>query len=282
MSFPPPHIHPPSTTHTHTAILLHGRGSNGPEFAEELFSSSTSSGKNLPESLPHFRWVFPTSRDRWSELFQEELCAWFDAYSISDITERQEGQLDGLRESVSYVLGLIEREIEAVGGDSRKVYLGGISQGMATALWALFCARGRVKGRLGGVFGFCGWLPFTHEMERAVRELDDRSERVGREDVLRAIADYCAGRIGVGEQQHGAFSSGEELEVLMTPVLLGHGTDDEWVSVALGRQAFGVFKSVLTDVEWKEYVGAERDGHWIKEPEGIDYIVDFLQGPVKG
>jgi predicted esterase len=125
---------PPQTTHTHTAILLHGRGSNGPEFAEELFSSLTSTGNNLPDCLPSWRWVFPTARDRWAVAFEEDICAWFDAYSLTNIQERQELQVEGLRESVAHILGILETEIAQLDGDASCVYLGGISQGMATAL----------------------------------------------------------------------------------------------------------------------------------------------------
>ncbi|GAA86552.1 phospholipase/carboxylesterase family protein [Aspergillus luchuensis IFO 4308] len=164
-NFPEPHIHLPQDPHTHTAILLHGRGSNGPESAEELFSSSTSAGQNLPSHLPTWRWVFPTSKDLWNDRFQEELCAWFDAYSLDDITERRESQVPGLRESVSYVLDVLGKELELLNGKTTHVYLGGISQGMATAMWTWFCASSKVQGSLGGVLGFCGWMPFAERFE---------------------------------------------------------------------------------------------------------------------
>ncbi|GKZ86319.1 hypothetical protein AnigIFM56816_001371 [Aspergillus niger] len=256
-NFPEPHIHLLQGPHTHTAILLHGRGSNGPEFAEELFSSSTSTGQNLPSQLPTWRWVFPTAKDCWNDRFQEELCAWFDAHSLDDITERQESQIPGLQESVTYILSILEREIELLGGRTTHVYLGGISQGMATALWSWFCASCRVKGRLGEVLGFCGWLPFAERFEN------------GDLDGGRRMVEFCSSVVGV--------SVGEDMRVLHTPVLLGHGTDDPMVSVQLGRQVVGIMKRAGMEVEWMEYVGAEGDGHWIKAPEGFDAILRFLQ-----
>jgi lysophospholipase-2 len=61
-------------------------------------------------------------------------------------------------------------------------------------------------------------------------------------------------------------------------VLLGHGTDDALVSVDLGRQASRILQDVmLAPVEWSEFSGAEGDGHWIKEPEGFDLILRFLE-----
>lgn len=173
MEFPAPYIHPPHTSHTHTAIPFLGRGSDGPEFAEELFSSVISKSKNLPDALPNWRWVFPTSRDRLSTRFQEEMCSWFDAYSLSDIQECQELQVEGPRESVSYILNILnilEEEIQLLDENAGHVYLGGISQGMAAALWTLLCARGRINHRLGGVFGFCGWIPFAPDMDALIQQ----------------------------------------------------------------------------------------------------------------
>jgi lysophospholipase II len=74
--------------HTNTAILLHGRGSNGSEFAEDFLSSQKVDGKSLPSRLPGWRRVFPTSRARWSTRFEEEIYSWFDAHSLTDINER--------------------------------------------------------------------------------------------------------------------------------------------------------------------------------------------------
>ncbi|PYI15618.1 alpha/beta-hydrolase [Aspergillus violaceofuscus CBS 115571] len=275
MAFPASHIHPAQTSHTHTAILLHGRGSNGPEFADELFSSLTSQHRSLPDALPTWRWVFPTSRDRFSTRFQEEICSWFDAYSLSDIQERQDLQIEGLRESVRYILDILEQEISLLGGTASHVYLGGISQGMATALWTLFCAAGRIGQFLGGVFGFCGWIPFAHEIGQLVRQ----SAGSDRAQVQRLVARFCAKTLGLPQSFAGVESQGSSLPLLSTRFLLGHGTDDIWVPMELGRQALQVIKGLSAgEVEWIEYAGAEGGGHWIKEPEGFDVILKFLEG----
>ncbi|PYH80074.1 alpha/beta-hydrolase [Aspergillus uvarum CBS 121591] len=275
MAFPAPHIHPAQTTHTHTAILLHGRGSKGPEFADELFSSMTSQAQTLPDALPTWRWVFPTSRDRLSTRFQEEICSWFDAYSLSDIEEQQDLQIEGLRESVLYILEILEQEISLLGGNASHVYLGGISQGMATALWTLFCAGGRIELRLGGVLGFCGWIPFAHEIGELVRQSagSDVSQAQG------LVCSFCVETLGLPQSFEGVGSQGSSLPLLRTRFLLGHGTDDIWVPVELGRQALQVIKGLsVGGVDWIEYAGAEGDGHWIKEPEGLDFMLKFLGG----
>ena len=279
MQFPELHIQAPRSEHTHTAILLHGRGSDGPEFAEELFSSVTSQEQNLPESLPNFRWVFPSSGDRWSARFQEDMPSWFDAYSLEDIGAKQELQIDGLRESVLYMLELLDREIELVGGDPRHVYLGGISQGMATALWTLFCAPGRFQGPLGGFLGFCGWLPYAGQAEDLIKGFSNNpggldvpsKQRQASHVFLDVIAGPDTPRI----------NENTDLSVLSTKIFLSHGSDDDWVPVELGRQAARVLQGLNLRTECHEFTGAEGDGHWIAEPEGFDQIVTFLQKQVE-
>ncbi|BCR86681.1 alpha/beta hydrolase [Aspergillus chevalieri] len=272
MSFPEPHIHAPTTTYTHTIILLHGRGSFGPKFAEELFSSNTSNNQNLPTALPNVRWVFPTSRDRWDTKFEEEIPAWFDAYSLTDIEERQELQVEGLRESVKYVLEVLEKEIKLV-GDAGKVFLGGISMGMAVVVWVVvyYLASGTGKGKaLGGVLGLCGWCPFARQVEERLSAADAGEEGgdCGAE-FQRLVSSMLGQTIPVAGNQEGVSPAS-------IPVCLLHGIDDAFVSVELGRQAAGRLQRMGMPVEWHEYTGAENEGHWIKEPEGFDEIVKFL------
>ena len=171
-----------------------------------------------------------------------------------------------------YILSILEEDIKLLDGRSTHVYLGGISQGMATALWSWVCASERVKGRLGGVVGFCGWMPFAERVGDGNGDLDRRRRLVG----------FCEGVVwgevpGDGEGSRRASMT----RVLETPVLLGHGVDDPMVPVELGRQVVGILKRAGMEVEWVEYVGAEGDGHWIKEPEGFDALLRFLMGVVE-
>ncbi|KAJ5526923.1 hypothetical protein N7513_011082 [Penicillium frequentans] len=185
--------------------------------------------------------------------------SWFDAYSLEDIGAKQELQVDGLRESVLYMLALLDREIEKVGGDPRRVYLGGISQGMATALWTLFCTPGRFQGPLGGFLGFCGWLPYAGQAE----------------DLIKGVSNSPSGP----NIPH--INENTDLSVLSTAILLSHGSDDKWVPVKLGRQAARVLQGLDLATECYEFTGAEGDGHWIAEPEGFDQIVTFIQKQVE-
>ena len=282
MEFSAPHIHAHQDTHihTHTAILLHGRGSNGPEFAEELFSSMTSRNKNLAACLPNWRWVFPTSRDRWTTVFQEEMPAWFDAYSLTNIQDRQDLQVDGLRESVLHILEILETEIRLLDGKASHVYLGGISQGMAVALWTVFCARDRINQQLGGILGFCGWLPFANQAEDLIRQSKGTDTHHGVPDryrLQRLISDLFLNTVGIAEASQTVDAVDKVSPIFSTPVLLGHGIDDAYVPVELGQQALRILREVMDRVEGKEFSGAEGEGHWIKEPEGFDHILDFLE-----
>lgn len=65
--------------------------------------------------------------------------------------------------------------------------------------------------------------------------------------------------------------------LLDTPIFLGHGSDDAYVDITLGRQARDVLNEIGFDVGWKEYLGAEQEGHWLKEPEEIDDFAAFLE-----
>lgn len=274
MAFPECHTHLPKSEHTHTIIFLHGRGSNGFEFSEEIFSSTSSDGKNLPANFPSCRWVFPTSRDRWSTTFEEEQCAWFDAYSLDDTTKRSELQIEGLRESIFYIMDLLEREASLLNGRYDHIYLGGVSQGMAIALWTIFgaVATGRIQVRLGGVLGLCGWLPFAQELGNSIVERRARGLNEG----AKVLFDLFNQKMAAPGLMQSSWPA--EGELLTTPVFLAHGTDDAWVSVQLGLEAYQIMSNLVDRVEWHEFAGAERDGHWIKEPEGFDQIVRFLQG----
>jgi hypothetical protein len=63
LPFRPVHIIQPRSTHTHTAIVLHGRGSTGPEFADEFFATHLSDKSSLDAKFPGWRWVFPSSTE---------------------------------------------------------------------------------------------------------------------------------------------------------------------------------------------------------------------------
>lgn len=178
-----------------------------------------------------------------------------------------------MRESVLYILDLLDTEIRLLDGKSSHVFLGGISQGMATAPWTFFgaVAMNRIQGPLGGILGFCGWLPFAPQL----KDLLQQATPTGSPQMLHLVSEFFLDNIL--DRKTSQDNKPVDNSIVTTPVFLSHGADDEWVSVELGRQAFRILQKVMFEIEWNEFTGAERDGHWIKEPEGLIRLFDFLR-----
>ncbi|KAL8393733.1 hypothetical protein RB595_003467 [Gaeumannomyces hyphopodioides] len=268
--FGQPHVVEPQSEHTHTAIVLHGRGSYAEEFARDFFEATLSDGSRLCDKLPGWRWVFPAAKEPWSTAFQEHMPAWFEAHSLTDPTARQDLQIEGLVESVNHISHVMAEETERFGGDPRKkLVLGGISQGGAVGVWTLLSQRD-VKQRLGAFFAASTWLPFAADIEDLLT-----SQARGRNRVSRVS--------GSTEPRDAVLAMLPPVDALVpaespkqVPVFLGHGVDDAYVDVELGRQAADVLAQVGWVVELKEYAGAEGEGHWFKVPEEMDDILSFL------
>ncbi|OAA76883.1 Phospholipase/carboxylesterase [Akanthomyces lecanii RCEF 1005] len=266
----PVHVIKPQAAHTHTAIVLHGRGSNGPEFAEELFATRLSDNGSLWTKFPGWRWVFPSSKELWSTTFQEHMPAWFEAQSLTDTTLRQDLQIPGIMDSSAYIQGLIEEEVKILHGNKSNLLFGGISQGGAVAMWMLLC-RG-TESWIGAFFAASTWLPFAENIEK----------------VLTGQGNEEAGTAGqdAAPMQYDSFirqaMQDPETEQYINPmrshmkVFLGHGLDDAYIDVELGRQARHVLTAAGFNVEWKEYTGAEEEGHWLQEPNEMDDIYQFM------
>lgn len=265
-SFGPVHIIEPTSNHTHTIILLHGRGSTGPEFADELYHSTLSDGKSLFTKLPGCRFVSPSSKELYSSIFEENIPAWFEAHSLTDITTRQDLQVVGIKDSVAYISTLIDEEANRLDGDLRKLALVGISMGGAIALLSLLRLR-NPRLQLGAIVVGSSWLPFAQNVERILAERQ-RSDAAQKEDFDPFVQEL------LDEEP-----KPEQSSISGPPtcgVFIGHGVDDAYVDVMLGRQAAHVLTQAGFQVEWKEYSGAEEEGHWFKVPEQMDDIFDFL------
>ncbi|OGM46192.1 phospholipase/carboxylesterase [Aspergillus bombycis] len=162
-----------SDRHTHTLILLHGRGSNGERFGQ-VFLEST----HIARRLPTVKFVFPTARKRRSTVLKRiPINQWFDNYSLEDPNTRTDLQVDGLEESIFVLRGLIDEEARLLNGEYSRVIIGGLSQGCATSVLCLlggFPEDGEIK-QLGGFIGMSGWLPFQREISRLLGSSKDES-----------------------------------------------------------------------------------------------------------
>ncbi|CAG9989604.1 unnamed protein product [Clonostachys byssicola] len=264
------YVHEPQAEHTHTIILLHGRGSSGEEFAEELFEGRLSDqSKILPCKFPSCKWVFPSSPEVWNPVFQEDISAWFQAHSLTDVDARQDLQIPGIKQSVEYILTLLSQEIDALDGRAESVFLGGISLGGAVGLWALLCLwNAPVPRRIGGFFAVSTWLPFSKNISRVLNKVKNSGPELP--------SDGSESDTFVETMLSPAIAKEQNSSFLSIPIFLGHGSDDAYVNVNLGRQARDLLLKVGFQVEWKEYSGAEQEGHWLKCPEEMDDIASFL------
>ncbi|KAG9501588.1 hypothetical protein J7337_007279 [Fusarium musae] len=268
-AFGPTYIVEPTESHTHTVVLLHGRGSSGEEFAQELLEETLLSDQSsLAQKLPSWRWVFPSSRELWSTAFEEDMPAWFEASSLTDTIARQDLQIPGIRQSISYIKTILDQEIERLGGDTSRVVLGGISQGAAVAIWTLLCLDS-VERPLGAFFATNTWLPFASSIENYLSNEQKSPIDTGTE--------FVAGMLAQSKVSHP--QSRERPP--STTVFLGHGTDDAYVDVELGRKARDIIIQAGFTVEWREYQGAEQEGHWFKAPEEVDDLLNFLMKHVE-
>ncbi|KAF8535906.1 Alpha/Beta hydrolase protein, partial [Trichophaea hybrida] len=236
-SFLPPLTIPPSGTHTHTLIFLHGRGDRasifGPIFTSDLFDTA---------SFPSLKLIFPTPAEKFSRLYNRRLRQWFYFSHKTPRGEYSPQLVEGLKEVVEYVGGLIDTEEK----EGVEVLLGGLSQGCAVAVMAMLAGGRKVKG----VVGMSGWMPF-------VGELGEGLEGVRR---LREVL----GMPPLGEE--------EVRGVLETPVWLGHGDADEVVEYEVGREMCVALEKLGMTVRWKRYSGLR---HWYQTPEEIEDVVKF-------
>jgi acetyl esterase/lipase len=203
-------------------------------------------------------------------------------------------QVDGLRETVAYLHGLVRDEAAVVGGLGN-VVLGGISQGCAASLVGGLLFEGeREEERLGGMVGMCGWLPFRRSVRDGRTEGDADVDGLGDEDhsfdpFERAASEVLSDAMTTrpGDSVPDALASSitrlrEALEmprqvsklrpIASTPIFMGHGTEDEKVPVMLGRDTANRISSTGVRVSWNEYPGL---GHWFSSAMLAD-IVQFL------
>ena len=247
-----------TSKHTHTVIFLHGRDSNAQEFASEFFESEASEpagrSRTLPDLFPGIRWVFPIAPALYSKRFETAISQWFDIWSVENPEEQAEIQIDGLKQSVAALLEVIRAEEIHV--PRQNIFLGGISQGFATAL-STFFASGQ---GFAGLIGLCSWMPFANQIE------DLRASSANDEQLFNAVH-----RLYFGQQ-----SSEEPSSPFLrsTPIFLGHSVDDDTVPIKNGRRMRDILvHSLRLNAQLHEYADG---GHWVNEPQGVDDIVEFL------
>jgi predicted esterase len=291
---------PRSGFHRQTFILLHGRGSEAPSFGPTLLATPIPDFGNLAKAFPDAKFIFPTASRRRAQLYKRStISQWFDNWTHYAPEEREELQNDGLRETSSYLHGLLRKEVGLVGASN--VVLGGLSQGCAASLAALLLWEGEP---LAAAVGMCGYLPYRKKMEDIIHEerLAMSSENEGGADDIfeRAPLDESSpsgevevqalttSKPGTSPAREAVQFLRNEIEFSKTgaaawqptklglqdiPVFLGHGTEDRKVEIDLGRSAAGCLEAMDIDVAWKEYPDL---GHWYSGDMLRDLVI-FLR-----
>ncbi|KAJ7243729.1 Alpha/Beta hydrolase protein [Mycena rebaudengoi] len=284
MDYPDSLIVPPlSPPHLQTFIILHGRGSSSDKFGSVLLETPVTQQDasqadkpqlaTLAACFPHARFVFPTAARRRATVYRRALTRqWFDNWKLDPpATDREELQIPGLCETTIYLHDLLRTEIAAVPGGASNVVLGGLSQGCAASLVSLLLWEGEP---LAAWFGMCGWLPFAASLTEmcvadgkggegeSVKDGDvfNPFERESEsEDEHEEPADAAISWLKEELQIPQGFTSKEAPKSKETPLLLGHGVEDDKVSVVLGRSAHRCVSELGYDARWRQY---ESLGHW--------------------
>lgn len=288
MDYPKPVIvEPLRLPHKHTFILLHGRGSNGEKFGLALLETpiasdppSSPSSSPLPtvtlrEAFPHARFVFPTAASRRATIYKRALThQWFNNWKLDPpATDREDLQAPGLRETTTYLHTLLHEEIGLVPGGAKNIVFGGLSQGCAASLTAMLLWEGE---RLGAVVGMCGWLPFAERLMEQVNGAEgddmpeDESDPFARDDggeEGETVLSPAARAVGWLREELGVLSIASPSATSPAtpyifqkiPFFLGHGVQDDRVSVVLGQRASECLSGVEGQVCWEEY---DPLGHW--------------------
>lgn len=208
------YIHKPSRAHKYSVILLHGRGSTATEFANEFFESQASDDRTLLEIYPSVKWIFLESGMRKSERFGTDLSQWFDMWSTEEPHEKEQDLSGaGIRDAIPLVVEAVRQEARLV--SSQRIFIGGISQGCATAIHALLYKLGDM--RLGGFVGFSSWLPFQHNV------VEQKSAEIVEEKVMK------------------------------TPVFLAHCKDDNVIAIVNGEKLRDSLLELGMAVTWHDY-----------------------------
>lgn len=257
----------PVSTHMTTLILLHGTSTSGYEFAASLMLF------DLQSQLPFTRFVFPTGKMRPTTVFEgRDSHAWFDLTSFHDRTMDEANQIQGVKESILYLEGVIQAEIDDLLGDAEKVAVGGFSQGCAMVGMLISSGIFAELG-IGGWVGMSGWLPFRASLERVTGACVIGSE----DDVEKLQANRLAAKKYVSKDILGI--TAQEVEITeerpenKPQLWMGHGEDDTKVPLEWGISMKKMMHNLGVKVMMDTYPGLEH-GH--NEAEMTD-LVKFLK-----
>lgn len=295
---PPPFIHVPSTSHTHTTtlIFLHGTSQTGPELASiflqfpipfsPLPTTSSPATKTLPELLPNTNFVFPTGAPKKTTVFGgSETNSWFDIHTFADRTIGEDDQIPGLSESIAYLRNVVEEEVGILvqggveRGEARKrVAVAGFSSGAALTALGMLSGEWEIGGVIGGYVGMSGWLPFRLNIERVLNAAEAWQRMSSVRGHVRDILGFNEMKkqkesepVGlVRERQRSELEGAKEDR---TKILLCHGEIDVKMRYEWGAQMKETLQRIGFNFQFKSYPKLD---HWICGEELVD-LVEFLK-----
>ena len=145
-------INPDAARPQYAIIWMHGLGANAQDFITLPMEL------NLPRTLK-FRFILTNAPLRAVTINQGmHMPAWFDIKSLTDLDNED---TVGIHESQAKVQQVIETQI-ADGSQSQHIFLGGFSQGAATALFTGL----QYKAQLAGIIALSGYIPLTDSIQK--------------------------------------------------------------------------------------------------------------------
>ncbi|KAK7520537.1 Alpha/Beta hydrolase protein [Phyllosticta citriasiana] len=230
-------IIPPTHEHEHTVIFLHNQDTTPAAFSTAFFERSASHGSSLEAVFPSIKWIFPSSA---LSVSTPPTPSWFTYWNrieperlIQAMQQREE-----LTQNLGPLLGLIDAEVEAVGGDH--VCLAGMGQGCAMAAVAFLTGWHDI----GCFVGLAGWLARQERLETIIADSPNAPE--------------AQRRMPLGR-----------------PVLLLHCRDDDVVPAAWSEGLRRVMQDMGMVVQCRVY---ELGGHeGVTESHAMGEFVRFLE-----
>ncbi|KAL2061763.1 hypothetical protein VTL71DRAFT_7141 [Oculimacula yallundae] len=266
---------PCSTEHTHTIVLLHPHDRFAPAFGSDILVTQASDGRTLRELFPSWKWIFPAATTKYCPLANAQRPLWFQRWSAG-IPPPTLVEIEGLAESIREILFIIRKEAKLV--PLKRIILGGVSHGCVTAMFAMLFGG----TKLGGFVGYGGWLPnrnkFLEIVENKGTIMVDEILMVGelRKMLLLDSPRQDIERLGYNPMSLMDLSLEPLLEhrLTHTPVFMAHSKQDIVAPVDLGQEAYSALRTIGFLAVWKRYQGG---GNWIKEPQRVDDLVNFLR-----
>jgi lysophospholipase-2 len=257
-----------SREHTHTVILLHDRGYTPEEYGLELFETKASDGCNLAQIFPNVKWILPTFAVRRSQKDSDmEMKKWFDMWRVEDSRDREQMQRTGLRESVTFIRQLVEKELELVPSvPAENIVLGGVGQGGATAMHALFA----IGLRLGGFIGLSSWMPLIEELHGVVAHIMNK-ERTATSLLLEDIWALALPSSGAWDEKTKITIHVESAS--RTPFFLAHSNNDK--NAPFGHRER--LRQCLASTKESSVTMYQSGEQWAVKTCKVDGLVDLIK-----